>query len=323
MRSERQLARSSFDDDQVAELTRDIRDLEADLARLRPVPEPSDPVQEMHLRILARCRLLELDEYRITGFIGAGQCGTVYRAVSHTVRDQAVALKILFFPKSDEELSRFQNEARILHQLRHDAIVRGLTIARGDPSLPISWYAMELVAPATTLDQLRTKVSTDRVLNIVADACEALGYAHARGVVHRDLHPENILITSDGRTKVLDFGAARSQQSNLTFRPVGSLRTCSPEKLERPDCVGGGSDIFSIGCILYYITKGTWPFGGKDFGEKVDRLRACESPPLAGLDLNLAECIRVALSKDPEARQPAERLAVELREIASRLGRTA
>lgn len=296
---------------------REAEDMFLDLTRLRDVPESKDTLEEYHLRFLARLRLLAIDEYRIVGFIGAGRCGVVYRAIRGSNPEPDTALKILFVPRNEEELERFIQEGNILSKLDHPSIVKGFSTTNAVPFMPIHWYPMELVTECDTLERVIERRDMKGVLNALASACEALAYAHDKGIVHRDLHADNILVLHAGGIKILDFGAAKFGVSLATFKPLGSLKTSAPEKFVDPHSVSGASDIFSIGCILYFALYDRWPFFSETYRDYVNRLTECsfelpETKPAA-----IRDVIRTILVSDPQRRPIARELAGQMRHLAS------
>jgi Tol biopolymer transport system component len=219
-----------------------------------------------------------LAHYEILEQIGAGGMGEVYRA-RDTHLDRDVAIKILpeIFSQDPERLARFEREAKLLASLNHAgiAVVHGLHEEDG-----LRFLAMELV-PGEDLDQRlkRGGLSLEDSLLYAEQIAEALEAAHEQGVVHRDLKPSNIVVKPDGRTKVLDFGLAKSMEggaapSDISQSPtlaavgtmqgviLGTAAYMSPEQARgRP--VDKRSDIWSFGVILYEMLVGRQLFSGE------------------------------------------------------------
>jgi len=305
----RQLAYAAGDEAAASRASDDTIDLWGDLTRLRDVAESSNNEEELQLRFLSRCRLLELEDYRITNFIGAGKCGTVFRASNPAGE---AAIKILLYPRNDEELARFEYEADLLLRFNHKNIVRGLSGIRHVPFLPVRWFAMELITSHRSLAQYVHDEKLQKVLAAFAEACDALAYAHSRGVVHRDLHFENILVLPSG-VRVLDFGSAKHVIDLFTFRPVGGLRYTSPERLFDPANENGKGDVFSIGAMLYTVLNGIQPFYGKSFGDLMELLKTAQPDPPKTENSPLKELILSALNKRPTERPSAAEMASALR----------
>lgn len=286
-------------------LRRSADALIGDLARLRETPESTDMIEELHLRFLARCRLVRLGEYCIVGFVGAGRCGAVYRAIPIGAAGPPVALKVLMSPRNEEEMDRFRIEGAVLRRLDHPAIVRGLTETQGVEFLPVLWYAMELVENALTLESYFARSPLKDKLGVLAQVCSALQYAHDEEVVHRDLHTENVLVDRSGQPRILDFGSAKHGATAATFKPIGALKTSAPEKLDNPASVTGKSDVFSVGCMLYYACTGNWPFWERTYGDCVRRIAACDYRMPDDLDPRLEECLAASLVLSEHDRQTA------------------
>jgi serine/threonine protein kinase len=316
---ERQLAAAKSDESAVHRLDQEVEDLHGDLRRLASAPNSEDPLEELHLRFLARSRLIQLGDYLITGYIGAGQCGVVYRCRSEKDASKEGAIKLLFFPRNQEEEFRFKQEGDIVFRLDHPAIVKGLLPTKRVEYLPVQWYAMELVQNAVTLESFWQSHALKDTLAVVAEACAGIAYAHEEQIIHRDLHLKNVLVLADGRPKILDFGSAKHGDEAMTFRPVGGLKCCSPEKLEAPQQVDGKSDVFSIGCILYYIVSGRWPFYAGTFGELVRKVTTCQFVPLKDDAIGLSRCIHSCLQREPAQRPPAQQVETDLWEVVRRL----
>lgn len=315
---QKQIAHSKGELIRAQQLEQDAKDLLADLDRLRDTPESNDFIEELHLRFLARCRLLSLGEYCIEGFIGAGQCGVVYHARHASDATKRVAVKLLIFPRNEEEQFRFVQEGDILYELNHPTIVRGIVPTQKMDFIPIQWFAMELVENARPFENIASNLSMKNILKILSGVCNGLAHAHDKNIYHRDLNMNNILVLQDMRPKILDFGAAKYQDEAFTFRPVGALRGCSPEKLNNPNNVDGKTDVFAIGCIIYNLETSKWPFYGETFGELVKKLSACDFEPLPSDDIGLSDCIVDTLKLDPADRPDAEALAARLLEISAK-----
>ena len=208
--------------------------------------------------------------YRLDAQIGAGGMSVVYRAFD-TVLERQVAIKVLHrgFGEDDDHLERFRREARAVAQLNHPHVVG--VIDAGEDGAGGSFIVLEYVEGETLKDRIR-RHSGDHgmpVSEAVAYAIEiarALGAAHAQGIVHRDVKPQNVLIDEDGLAKVTDFGIALTlDQAGLTAdgRVLGTTDYVSPEQaLGHP--VTGQSDLYSLGIVLYEMLTGDVPFRGEN-----------------------------------------------------------
>jgi serine/threonine protein kinase len=204
--------------------------------------------------------------YRLEARIGAGGMSTVYRALDETLQRQ-VAIKLLNreVASDSDQLERFRREARAVAQLSHPHIV-GVIDAGEDENRP--YIVFEYVEGETLKDRIR-RVGRLPITEAVAYAIEiarALGAAHARHIVHRDVKPQNVLIDEEGSAKVTDFGIARTlDEQGLTAdgRVLGTTDYVSPEQaLGQP--VTGQSDLYSLGVVLYEMLTGEVPFKGEN-----------------------------------------------------------
>ncbi|MGB5389091.1 MAG: protein kinase [Thermoanaerobaculia bacterium] len=275
-----------------------------------------------------------LSHYKILDKLGAGGMGEVYRAEDTTL-DREVALKILppELAESQERLDRFQREAKTLAALDHPNIVTVFTV---EQAKDVHFLTMQLVE-GKPLSQLipRGGMPLERIFDVAIPLADALATAHETRVIHRDLKPANIMVTDEGRVKVLDFGLAKLREemapgkaTELPTEPLteegralGTVPYMSPEQVEgRP--VDERSDLFSLGVILFEMATGQRPFQGdspasvmsailRDTPSSVTELRSV-------LPRQLARIIRRCLVKEPERRfQTARELAIELDELRS------
>jgi serine/threonine-protein kinase len=206
------------------------------------------------------------DRYRLEARIGAGGMSTVYRALDETLQ-RRVAIKLMNreFASDSDQLERFRREARAVAQLSHPHIV-GVIDAGEDESRP--YIVFECIEGETLKERIRHRGRLP-IPEAVAYAIEigrALGAAHNRHIVHRDVKPQNVLIDDEGSAKVTDFGIARTlDEEGLTAdgRVLGTTDYVSPEQaLGRP--VTGQSDLYSLGVVLYEMLTGEVPFTGEN-----------------------------------------------------------
>jgi tRNA A-37 threonylcarbamoyl transferase component Bud32 len=198
-------------------------------------------------------------KYRITGTLGRGATGIVYKAVDESLgRD--VALKILNPALADAESSRrFQNEAAVLASLNHPGIATIYDLFTSSNELVM---AMELVR-GETLEQLCDRVGPwplDRVVYVIDQILSALEHAHGAGIVHRDLKPANIMLTEMG-IKIMDFGVARARRdaSAAETHIVGTPAYMAPEQA-LGETVAESADVYSVGVMFYRLLTGALPF---------------------------------------------------------------
>jgi serine/threonine-protein kinase len=249
------------------------------------------------------------NRYRIVGPVGEGGMATVYRAVD-TKLGRTVAIKALHpeYTRDAPFLQRFKQEAEFAASLgAHPNIV---DIYDVEPDGDIPYMVMAYVEGKTLKDLIREKrrFSVPEAFAIGQQVASALDFAHKRGLVHRDVKPQNILVTPDGVAKVTDFGIARSvttTQLTRTGMVIGTVHYFSPEQAQGKP-LGPQSDIYSLGIILYEMLTGHLPFDAENaIGVAMQHLH---SQPPNPWDYNpdiparaVATVLR-ALEKDPEKR---------------------
>jgi eukaryotic-like serine/threonine-protein kinase len=271
-----------------------------------------------------------LGHYCIVEKIGAGGMGEVYRAHDqHLGRD--VAIKVLPPGTLSDETARkrFRNEALTLSRLNHPNIA---TVHDFDTQAGVDFLVMEYVPGTTLSEKLAAGPLTEKeVACLGAQLAEGLTAAHEQAVIHRDLKPGNLRLTTDGRLKILDFGLARLVQPvsgnaetetlSETRAVAGTLPYMAPEQL-RGERVDGCSDIWAAGVVLYEMATGKLPFEGRTSPAVADQiLHAQTASPRRlqpRLSSRLADIILKCLEKDAENRyQSAKELQVDLRRLMS------
>jgi Tol biopolymer transport system component len=272
-----------------------------------------------------------LGHYRIIELLGKGGMGEVYLA-EDTRLGRRVALKVLAreLAGDPDRRQRFEREARAVAALNHPNIV---TIHSVEEDAGLLFLTLELVE-GQTLDACIPAggLPPDRLLAWAIPLADAVGAAHQRGITHRDLKPANVMISADGRLKVLDFGLAKLKEDSMLAagslptqeltgegRIVGTVAYMSPEQAEGKP-VDSRSDVFSLGVLLYEMATAERPFKGetqvsllsailKDTPSSISDLKR-------GLPRDLARIVRRCLSKDPEDRyQTAKDLRNDLRAL--------
>jgi serine/threonine-protein kinase len=233
--------------------------------------------------------------------------GEVYEAVDRQL-NRTVAVKILRPELAADRRfpARFRREARTVAGLSHPGIVAVYDVGEDDGD---TFIVMELVAGRTVGDLIESESPLDpgRVARIGMSAAQALAHAHSRGVVHRDVAPGNLMVTSGDEVKVLDFGIARAARGSV--RPGsgttrGTVAYVAPEQL-RGHTPDHRADIYGLGAVLYELATGRAPFTGASAEEVAQRART-EIPiapgVLAGVPASLSEAIQRCLAKDPADR---------------------
>ena len=282
-----------------------------------------------------------LGRYEIRSKIGEGGMGEVYLA-EDTRLHRKVALKILplDFAAHQDRMRRFEQEATAAAALNHPNIAHIYEIGEADG---VNYIAMEFVEGETLREKIhleRTELS--KLLRYLQNVAEALAKAHAAGVVHRDLKPDNIMITGDGHAKILDFGLAKvieqrppatkakgSSEVDTAMIPqhstpgtvIGTVGYMSPEQaLGKTNAVDHRSDIFSFGCILFEAATRRRAFEGKDMLDSLHKIVHEPTPQIGNVNSaapsELQRIVRRCLAKDPEDRyQTIKDVAIEVKEL--------
>lgn len=256
-------------------------------------------------------------KYRILREIGGGGMAQVFEAEDQTI-GRKVALKVLVVPPAVPEseksllIERFQQEARSAGTLSHSNVV---TLYEVGEANDVHYIAMELLTGKTVRQLLHEKgrLPVDQTLNILLQVARALDYAHKQGVVHRDVKPDNIVVTEEGLVKLTDFGIARVANDLLRTQKevlMGSPAYMSPEQI-LGEAIDYRTDIFSLGVTAYEMLTGRKPFDAPAVTAVMHRIvydepdAARELPSIAQLAL------RHALAKKPDARPPSASAMIE------------
>ena len=260
-----------------------------------------------------------LGPYEIVAPLGAGGMGEVYRA-RDTRLGRDVALKVLPVDLAGDTArrARFEQEARLLAALNHPNIL-------GIHDIGDSYVVMELVEGSTLRG---AQLPLRKVLDIGAQIAEGLAAAHGAGITHRDLKPDNVMVTKDGRVKILDFGLAKvnspkggEKETRTAYSDpgavMGTVGYMSPEQV-RAQGVDARSDIFSLGVLLHELIRGERPFLGDSAAETMTAIVKTDAPPLPeGTPSGVVRVIEGCLAKQPEERwQSARDLSRQLRWLA-------
>ena len=285
--------------------------------------------------------LREHPRYRVLGLLGAGGMGAVYKA-EHRKMERLVALKVInpAFVSSPAALERFEREVKTAAKLSHPNIVAAHDAdAAGD----LHFLVMEFV-DGVSLDRYvasKGPLPPHVAANLIFQAAQGLQHAHDKGMIHRDIKPQNLMRARDGSLKILDFGLARlaSQalqsvpgglDENLPDRPADATRAGSllgtpdyiaPEQATDAHLADIRADIYSLGCTLYFLLSGEPPFIGGTMLDKLHAHQTCEPTPIRlrrpEVSEELAAILERMMAKDPAGRfaRPAD-LAKALKPIA-------
>ena len=220
----------------------------------------------------------QLGRYQVLGLLGAGGMGSVYRALDRTLaREVAIKALARTFRGDSASLRRFEREARMLATLSHPniATIFGFERLDGSPYLVLERVDGETLAARLT----RGAMSTDVTVGVAAQIVAGLEEAHGKGVIHRDLKPSNVMLTPDGRVKLVDFGLAKTVGSSPALEDsagpitaagvvLGTARYMSPEQVRGED-VDTRTDVWAFGCVLYEMLAGRPAFAGRSVSEVV------------------------------------------------------
>lgn len=282
-------------------------------ARGRDASDPRDTSDPLVGRTLD-------SKYELVALLGEGGMGTVYRARRLHIGDE-VAVKVLqrkFLP-DDEAVERFRREARSAALLTHPNVVTIHDFADARPDGSPAYIVMELVKGVSLRGLLKHEGRLDerRAVELMGDICAGVGVGHKQGVVHRDLKPDNVIITppaaEGGRevAKVVDFGIAKLRDATgpLDLTQTGALLGTplymAPEQC-RGERLGPSADVYSLGAMLYEMLTGAPPFRASTLPAMISK-HLTEEPPLFPSELNLSPALEGvylrALSKNPAARQ--------------------
>ncbi|HUL48657.1 MAG TPA: protein kinase [Gemmatimonadales bacterium] len=258
-----------------------------------------------------RLQAIVQGKYKITRVLGKGGMGTVYLAHDLTL-EREVAIKVLppDVGQDEQVIRRFQQEAKTAAKLDHPNII---PIYRVESEGGLNYFVMKYVSGTSLEDVLeaREPLAAEYIQRVLWEAACALGHAHQRGVVHRDVKPANIMFDHDGRVMLTDFGISKALQAATGFTATGMIigtpHYMAPEQAKGTP-VDGRADQYSLGVVGYRMITGDLPFSGdsihtilyKQIFEPVPTPRALRAE-IPGF---LAAAITRAMSKDPELRYP-------------------
>ncbi|WP_418472344.1 Stk1 family PASTA domain-containing Ser/Thr kinase [Eubacterium sp.] len=258
------------------------------------------------------------DRYEIVGQVGTGGMSDVYKAKDHTL-GRYVAIKVLKseFSEDTNFVSKFRTEAQSAAVLEHPNIVNIYDVGSENG---IHYIVMEYVEGITLKTYIGKKgqLTYKEALSIAIQVGRGIQAAHAKNIVHRDIKPQNIIISTDGKVKVTDFGIARAVSENTIHSDVmGSVHYASPEQA-RNGYVSSRSDIYSLGIVMYEMVTGRVPFDGDStVAVAIQHLQDEMDPPskyAPNLPISLEKIIQKCTQKSPDRRYDSmESLLIDLR----------
>ncbi|MGD2109722.1 MAG: protein kinase [Phycisphaerae bacterium] len=266
---------------------------------------------------------LQIGQYRIRRVIASGGMGTVYEAAQERPR-RVVAVKVMKHGvTSRSALRRFEFESQLLAQLRHPGVAQ--VFEAGTQEVDggvVPYFAMEFIPEAKSITAYAEDVQLGvrERIELFRQVCDAVEHGHRHGIIHRDLKPGNILVDASGQTKVIDFGIARSTDSDIAITTMqtdvgqlmGTLQYMSPEQCEAdPSKIDGRSDVYALGVMLYQLLCGQLPYSlyGVPVYEAARTIR--EEPPTRLSTVSrllrgeIETIVSKALEKDRERRYPS------------------
>ena len=255
---------------------------------------------------------IDVPGYQIIDRIGSGGMGTVYKARQLSM-DRIVALKVLNerYSSNGEFVDRFIREARAAGQLNHPNVIHVHDISRANGR---HYFSMEFVDGQSVKELLRAekKIEVNRALDIALQAAKALEFAHENKIVHRDVKPDNIMLTKEGIVKIADLGIAKTFEEQAASpkerrRVMGTPHYMAPEQA-LGKAIDHRVDIYSLGATLYHMVTGKTPFGGSTAGEILKAHIQESLPPIQDLNPKVPDpvCFMIErmMAKLPEKRYP-------------------
>lgn len=272
-----------------------------------------------------------IGQFKVLGLLGKGAMGEVYEGVDSTL-GRRVAIKMLSrkHQESTEFKTRFMREGRALAAMNHNNVVQIYFIGEHDGR---PFLAMEFLDGTDIGDLIKQKgpLNPADAAEVIRQSAIGLAETQRAGVVHRDVKPSNLVVTSAGVVKVTDFGLAKALQEDLSITAtgvfVGTPDYLAPEQAMGED-VDASADVYALGCSLYHMCTGHPPFrkGGSDdhYTAVVRRHLKAERPQLKkeipGFDEELSDLCRRMMSRRPDVRPTVEELGDRMGEISQRMG---
>ena len=261
--------------------------------------------------------------YWIQSLVGVGGMANVYRGVDEK-NGNPIAVKVLKeeFLDNEELVRRFKNESKAISILSHPNIVKVYDVSVTDK---LQYIVMEYVDGITLKEYLKQRggaLTWKETVHFATQILSALQHAHSKGIIHRDVKPQNIMLLADGSIKMMDFGIARfsrAQSQTVSDKAIGSVHYISPEQA-KGDRTDARTDIYSVGVMLYEMLSGQLPFDGDGAVSIAIMQISDKAKPLAQVAPNVPEGLRQitekAMEKDPDKRyQSAQEMLEAIEEF--------
>ena len=261
--------------------------------------------------------------YQIESLVGMGGMANVYRGTD-TKTSNAIAVKVLKeeFLDNEELVRRFKNESKAISILNHPNIVKVYDVSVTDR---LQYIVMEYVDGITLKEYLKQRggaLTWKETVHFATQVLSALQHAHSKGIIHRDVKPQNIMLLADGSIKMMDFGIARfsrAQSQTVSDKAIGSVHYISPEQA-KGDKTDARTDIYSVGVMLYEMLSGKLPFDGDGAVSIAIMQISDKAKPLAQVAPNVPEALcqitEKAMEKDPDKRyQSAQEMLAAIEEF--------
>ena len=253
----------------------------------------------------------KIGKYTVVRVIGEGGMGRVYEATDPVI-GRRVAIKVISLgTDTPEGRARFFREAQAAGGLSHPNIITIHDIGGDAGESP--YIVMEFLEGSDLSLQLAgAPMAIEKKVQIAVDICDGLAHAHERGIIHRDIKPANVFITAQGHAKIVDFGLARGEASDITHTGaiLGTPNYMAPEQI-RGEAIDQRADIFSVGVVLYELFSGRKPFAGDSVASTIYKVLQTEPPLIHTVDTALppalSNVIQRAIAKDKTQRYQAVR----------------
>ena len=256
--------------------------------------------------------------YLLEELVGVGGMANVYKGVD-LKNQRVVAVKVLReeFLENPELVYRFKNESKAISILDHPGIVKVFDVSVTDK---LQYIVMEYIDGITLKEYMTRRgepLTWKEVVHFTEQILDALDHAHRKGVVHRDIKPQNIMLLADGKVKIMDFGIARfsrAESQMVSNKAIGSVHYISPEQA-KGDVTDAKADIYSVGIMLYEMLSGKLPFESDDAVSVAIKQISDKAVPLGQIAPDVPQALQDitarAMAKDPNRRYPSARAMLE------------